>query len=462
MYLTKRIYKYKLKEDTALFFNTISGAVDIMDKDSLELLNAISAGKIPDNENNPVIDALKERKYLFDSEEEEKTFVQALYEKTRKQLLEQPLKVVICPTSECNLQCTYCFQNRSATINREAGFITGEQIESIFKNLGALKKQTGAGQVHFVLFGGEPLLPGLEERIDQILSGASALKSKVTVISNAVNLESHYAKILTKYKNVISEIQVTIDGLKEIHDTRRIRKDGSGSFDTIVKSIDFLIRENIGVNLRVNVDKENISSIDKLVYFIEEKRWLTRKHFSSYLSPVTDHKCTELRNVLSEYEILKQVQNFFKGEDLYMKKFVVAGFRSLGHIASVIEPDTINIDTAPLFQYCEANNGRMLYFCSDGLVYPCGEAVFESGMEVGSYHPELVIHPEKLQEWTGRSILTIDTCRDCPVATICGGGCAFTTFKRTKSFAGMVCNRTPEILTSYLDTMKDEIIRKFT
>ena len=45
-----------------------------------------------------------------------------------------------------------------------------------------------------------------------------------------------YYDLFNKYKNILNHIQITVDGIKEIHDQRRIFRDGRGSFDLIMNN----------------------------------------------------------------------------------------------------------------------------------------------------------------------------------------------------------------------------------
>jgi uncharacterized protein len=59
----------------------------------------------------------------------------------------------------------------------------------------------------------------------------------------------------------IREIQVTLDGKGSVHDARRFLKGGGATFDKIVEGIDACLQNGLPVNLRMVVDKENISGL---------------------------------------------------------------------------------------------------------------------------------------------------------------------------------------------------------
>ena len=52
--------------------------------------------------------------------------------------------------------------------------------------------------------------------------------------------------------------------IKKIHDSRRISKNKIGTFDIIMDSIQLLVLHKVNVQLRINVDKDNIYNLPLL------------------------------------------------------------------------------------------------------------------------------------------------------------------------------------------------------
>lgn len=135
-------------------------------------------------------------------------------------------------TEECNLRCRYCFINREGSSNKEL-------------NLEALKK----GINHFIEFpdnnkainfnGGEPLLRfGKLKTIYAYARKACGKDTRLVcaVVNNGTLLnEKHYDFL----RNNGILLQVSIDGMKKIHDYNRPfkRKDRGSSFKKIVNNI---------------------------------------------------------------------------------------------------------------------------------------------------------------------------------------------------------------------------------
>ena len=67
----------------------------------------------------------------------------------------------------------------------------------------------------------------------------------------------------------ITMVQVTIDGTKDVHNRRRKLKGGGETFDKIIKNIKYA-SEYLRIAIRINLDKGNYSSVDKLFRYLSE------------------------------------------------------------------------------------------------------------------------------------------------------------------------------------------------
>ena len=117
------------------------------------------------------------------------------------------------------------------------------------------------------------------------------LKKIILIIHSPTNgvCLRYFVDLFKNKKYVPRDIQVTIDGPKEIHDKRRIAKGGKGSFDDIVESIDVTVEAGIHISLRLNIDDMNVNYINQIADFIISKKWANKNNFTAYLAPVTDH-----------------------------------------------------------------------------------------------------------------------------------------------------------------------------
>ena len=60
-----------------------------------------------------------------------------------------------------------------------------------------------------------------------------------------------------------------------------------------------------------------------------------------------------------------------------------------------------------------------------GKIFACWEVVGKNGFEIGDYSSSSIQwNNDMLDKWRGHDILTIEPCRHCEYALLCGGGCA--------------------------------------
>lgn len=89
------------------------------------------------------------------------------------------------------------------------------------------------------------------------------------MITNGYLLNEEYAVRLKKMK--LDAIQITLDGEKEVHDSRRVLKDGkTGSFEKILQGVKNAINVGLNVTIRVNIDKVNYPKMDDFLKCLKE------------------------------------------------------------------------------------------------------------------------------------------------------------------------------------------------
>ncbi len=141
-------------------------------------------------------------------------------------------------TEDCNLACKYCFENKG----RNQTVMSKEVIHKGLEMLCEGAKKQGKETFHAMIFGGEPLLmPEIVEEIFRYgmeLGGRSGLIFTTSLVTNATILTTDIKRILNTYKSKANlSVQLSVDGIKEVHDKYRITKDGKGSFGIIEQNI---------------------------------------------------------------------------------------------------------------------------------------------------------------------------------------------------------------------------------
>ena len=465
MYLTKYLNQFPLDDHHALLVNGLSGALDVIDRQDLDLLldPEALAGRTDKAE---LADQLRRRGYLFDSpDDEDRVFdnLRAVYER----LIERQAKrftFVFNPTYMCNFACTYCFEPDE--MHRARSLMTPRQVDLCFEALHRIIEMrsgvpadefTGAKTIE--LFGGEPFLPITSPALERVLERAQEEGFRVKVISNGYSLHHHRA-LIERYKELFDFFQITLDGPKEIHDRRRILAGGAGTFDRIIDNVQLLIDLGITVTARMNVDQGNVDAVPKALELFRSKGWLDTGKFYWDVAPVTDHPNSgDNPDLMREHQIVERITEMSKAAEGTPTSFQM--FRVLRHVLRTLgKYHGSTSDPFPSFHYCEANLFQFYCFGPDGLIYACPESINNPDMAIGRFDPEFELDPDQLGHWN-RTVFTNPECRDCSVATFCGGGCAYAS-RRTHPDSGRpVCDDAPDVLRTYIDSVKDQILAAY-
>lgn len=434
-----------------MLVNALSGAVDLVDQDLRTKLLEMSVGGRPalGEEQSRV---LAERGYLFGDEGEERAALLDLFEAYQRMATDQPLQLIFCPTYACNLSCAYCFE--TAQTRAQSQLMTTGQVREAFAAAKQLLSSRPEGKTcQIALFGGEPLLPVTVPVVTEILTRAAEAGFAVQVVTNGTFVE-HFAPLFAEHKGVVRGAQITLDGTEPIHDARRVTPDGRGSFAQVVRGVECCLELGIRVNLRVNIDGQNLPHLEELADFLEARGWTQQKGLRCQLAPVTDHTgCGTWPHLLREDQLVEPVLALWRGRPELRERLDFQLFRVLHHLIAAIEEGGETF-TFPRFHYCEADRGEIYVFCPDGLLYVCPESIGDRRNAVGRYSPRYQLWPRRLQRWQNRNVLTLPECQRCNIATFCGGGCAYAALRRHGTPAHGICGDTPEIVKAYVRVLQ--------
>ena len=171
--------------------------------------------------------------------------------------------LTIAPTRNCNFGCPYCYEK-----NKDFALMTEETENNIVE---FIKRRKSVQQISLVWYGGEPLLAF--ERILSLNNKITSLGKSIRamIVTNGYGLNE---KVIRELENLhIKTIQITLDGDRETHDSRRFLLGGGKTFDRIVANLDCLLKSawDGKVNIRMNVDETNKGDYTKVHHFIEER-----------------------------------------------------------------------------------------------------------------------------------------------------------------------------------------------
>lgn len=422
-YSEHNIFSKIADSDHYYLVNPLSGQADILEPEE-------AANYKEKNLNNA--EEFINKGYLVDPAKEQK-----LYRKKYLSFIDDrdndEVQLFFTPWYSCNFDCSYCFQDEYTNPNEA---VKSEVIDAFFQYV---DKEFSNKKKYITIFGGEPFLnnPRKKESIRQIIARANERTLDISVVTNGYHLVE-YMDILKQAR--IREIQVTLDGVKQIHDTRRMLKGGKGTFDRIAEGIDLLLENDIPVNLRMIIDKENVHDLPEMARFAIDRGWTQHPLFKTALGRNYElHHCqTNNARLFSRIEMYQEIYQVVKNHpevlEFHRPAFSISKF--------IFENGEL---PNPLFDSCTGAKTEWA-FDYTGKVYSCTATVGNDGDELGTFYPEVKLDEELVEEWEERDVLSIEACTSCPVRLACGGGCAAVAKNRTGKIQSPDCRPIAELL----------------
>jgi uncharacterized protein len=176
------------------------------------------------------------------------------------------LELILLASEDCNFRCVYCYEK----------FQNGTMLPEVREGVRALVRRRAPQlkQLNISWFGGEPLYgweaiedlaPFFKETVDRY--GLGHLHHMTT---NAYLLTEERATRLLEWG--CRHYQITVDGLPEEHDCKRVGRDGSPTYHVILDNLRALKArsEDFTILLRVNFDNHNFTRLGGFLEALSE------------------------------------------------------------------------------------------------------------------------------------------------------------------------------------------------
>jgi uncharacterized protein len=431
MYFSKHNIFSKIKDSENFFIvNLLTGNADIVNYDDAEKIDNIRNSELIAEDN--FTNELFEKGYLIDEKEESKLF-RSKYLNSLDSRDDDEIQLFFVPNYSCNFACSYCYQDEYAP---SKGLLNNDIVDSFFTYI---QKEFAGRRKYITVFGGEPLMnsPKQKELISYLIQKANEAHIGVCFVTNGYTLVE-YIDIL-KQGN-IREIQITMDGTADFHNARRFLKGGAGTFEKIVEGVDLCIANNLTVNLRMVIDKDNIDNLTELAQFAIDKAWTSSPFFKTQIGRNYElHYCQSSINKLFTrvslyeklYTLTKQYPHIL---EFYKPAYSISKF--LSENGSL--PD-------PLFDSCPACKTEWA-FDYTGHIYPCTATVGKADESLGTFYPEIKIKKDLVDIWETRDVVSIPECKNCNVQLACGGGCGSVAKNKNGKAGSTDCRPVKELL----------------
>ena len=227
--------------------------------------------------------------------------------------------VQVLTNLSCNLDCSYCYENKTAEIN-DLGRVQTYLLTKF--------KMLKGNKVIVDLIGGESLL--YPDFCDSILNYALTLGNKygkqvtISVTTNGTTLKNlKVRELIAKYRAHI-HVGVSIDGTKENHDKCRVYADGRGSYDDAVANLPFLFgtlcKDHIGVKATFTTETFKNSFAEGMINLINlgfkdlAGNIIFEEVLPKVLAPTLATEFKKVIDYLFEHNLEKEVKLFQLGD----------------------------------------------------------------------------------------------------------------------------------------------------
>ena len=432
------IHQYKLNGYNVVL-DVCSGSIHVVDEVAYDII-----GMYEDKSKDEIIKEIskkyKGREDITDSDIEEcfaqveelkaagKLFTPDSFEPIAGKLKEKTSGVVkaLCLhiAHTCNLNCSYCFASQGKYHGERAvmSFEVGKRaLDFLVENSGSRRNL----EVDF--FGGEPLMNF--EVVKQLVAYARSIEKeknknfRFTLTTNGLLIDDDVIDFANKE---MSNVVLSLDGRKEIHDRFRVDFAGNGSFDRIVPKFKKLVDARGGKN-----------------YYMRGTFTHANPDFLTDIKTMLDLGFTELSmepvvcaagdpSELTEADKPIVMEQYEKLAELMIKRDDEGKPFTFYHYM-------IDLKGGPcIYKRISGCGSGTEYMAVTpwGDLYPCHQFVGEEKFKLGDIFTG-VTNTEIQTEFADCNVYARPDCRDCWAKLYCSGGCAANAYHATGSVRGI-------------------------
>lgn len=301
-----------------------------------------------------LIKGLYEKRFLIEEDKNEKDMLAEYVEIARyKNKIPKVSNVTFLISAKCNLACKGCYHNfydfRSTDMNSD---LAGHILEGLFPYL----KRREIPELLISFLGYEPLLnfETLSRIYDQACSMGEGydIKTSFKIFTNAFSISEEIYRWIKQNKSKLG-IKVSLDGIKEDNDKRRMDLAGAGTYDIVIENLKRIITTGVECGILIVLSKLNFSNIEK---FVDEMAAIGIKSITAniFCGQSSDERLMELTE-REKFETIRRM-------DLATEKH---GIEFDGEWKFAV----VQMITGAHFS-CPAGI-KQLVFSADGAIYPC-------------------------------------------------------------------------------------------
>ncbi len=432
------IHQYKLGGYN-IVLDICSGAVHAVDEVAYDII-----AMFVDNDKETVIKAMSEKyagrediskedieecyNQVLSLKENGKLFVEDTFEPMAGELKRKTAGVVkaLCLhiAHTCNLNCAYCFASQGKYQGERAlmSFEVGKRaLDFLVENSGTRHNL----EVDF--FGGEPLMNF--DVVKQLVQYARCIEKeknknfRFTLTTNGVLIDDDVIDFANKE---MSNVVLSLDGRKEVHDKYRVDYAGNGSWEKIVPKFKQLVekRGNKDYYMRGTFTHHNPDFLEDIKTMLD--LGFTELSMEPVVCADTDESALtyeDLPVVLEQYEKLAQlmIQRRKEGRPFTFYHYM------------------IDLQGGPcIYKRISGCGSGTEYMAVTpwGDLYPCHQFVGDDKYLLGNIF-DGVTNTHIQDEFMQCNVYSRQQCRDCWARLYCSGGCAANAYHATGSVTGV-------------------------
>ena len=417
-----------------LFYNIRTQGLVVVDDALRRLVDSLPA-EPSDRKTRKSLRELKKLGFLAPGPEQDRASLDAYFGELK--IGPDSVQATVLTTYACNFACTYCVeQGVTAAVHMDA-----ETAVETARFIVARARKQGAHSVFVSLYGGEPLM-NLEAlrivlRETRSLAEEHGLEFGASMTTNGALLTPRLVDELAGYG--LRGVKVTLDGDREHHNAKRPFRNGSGSFDVIMRNVEYAA-SRIDVDIGGNFDDENAASFPALLDYLSERGLASRLNRLNF-KPISEvpadrarlHPNAELDCVYSRPETASTMVSL-------RRAIVDRGMPADPGIG-------VNLCGITL-------NGAHFTVDPKGMLYRCPAFVG---------HPEFAVGDIRGGETTTLTELDLwKRCADCAYIPLCGDGCMYGAYLRFGDPTRLNCQReyVEYVVRENLKAQYDESLRQ--
>ena len=324
----------------------------------------------------------------------------------------------------CNLNCSYCFASQGKYHGDRAlmSFEVGKRALDFL-----VENSKGRHNLEVDFFGGEPLMNF--DVVKQLVAYARSIEKdagknfRFTLTTNGVLIDDD---VIDFANRECSNVVLSLDGRKEVHDRYRVDYAGNGSWEKIVPKFQKLVeaRGGQGYYMRGTFTHANPDFLKDIETMLD--LGFTELSMEPVVGPESDPSsltAEDLPIVLEQYEKLAE---------LMLKRHREGRPFTFYHYM-------IDLKGGPcIYKRISGCGSGTEYMAVTpwGDLYPCHQFVGEEKFKLGNVW-DGVKNTEAQDDFAACNVYSRPECRDCWARLYCSGGCAANAYHSTGSVRGV-------------------------